>query len=1135
MPINKEFLIEAFQKKYELNIFVEDVVRRVFGQEVEIYTTPEKHELKTEQEKKIIEKTIKYGHLELADESGSKLFATDKLDFYEVILKPSVRLEQNRVTIQQFVRSLLVPGHAALINFVSPHKNDKWRLSLVSKDSEITSKGIQEYSTHAKRFTFLIEKNRQNSTAAIRLSDLSRVNAFTIKNITEAFSVESLSKAFFDEYKYHYEEKFLPYFIKNKNLFKQPDNVDKEKLIRDYTKKLLGRIVFLYFVQKKGWLGASSIEYKDGDENFIINLFNSSKSGDAFYQTWLRKLFFETLNDNQTAKRKKEEFDLPDGTTVYVPFLNGGLFDPEEVDKNIITVKAKLFHTEDIKVSETPNERGFLDFLNSYNFTIYEDDPESQTIAVDPEMLGHIFENLLEDNKDKGTFYTPKQIVHYMCQESLIEYLCTRLQADESKRRDLELLIKNPALCRELNKFRYEADYVPVMEALKNVKICDPAIGSGAFPMGMLLEIYRLVEQFSFERDAISVWKINDWEREKHKVKLNIIQNSIYGVDIEKGAVDIARLRFWLSLIVDLEMPEALPNLDYKIVEGNSLVSEFHVNSKDKFNVEIDWEVANKTGTDSTKKHFEKIADGLKKLNSLQQKYFTAQGDKKSIQKEIRLLKIEILQSQIELDKIIYEIKSREQGQLFDENKADKQKELDIKLKLAGYNEALKHLKELKSNSDKQLRFFNYELDFAEVMNVNICKNPGFDIVIGNPPYGAKFNDSEKALFRKLYPETQFKIDSYSLFLLKSIPLLKSDGINYFIIPNTFLDNYFEEKVRFKLLKNHSIYEILDLSDCVFETAVVHSMIFSFRKSANPTYNIKINADNNLLGEKKLIPNEFFLKQDKYLISIRNYDSKDLFEKLNINSVALEGVLDIRQTIKTGDDKRYIVDKAKGKNYKPILRGKDVHKYEKKFSNLYVGYGSHLACPRDPKIFEQPKILIREAGAEITATFDDENYYIMSSLYNGIQIDKSYDLKYLLALLNSKLFQYQMNKLTFEKTKGAFTKARIFHYYKLPIKRLKDQSAFIKLIDKILKLKTQRKQSQNEENELDFMIYKLYDLNYDEALVVDEGLSDIISQDKFDALKYQFTFLPLTGLSENVKSLKKSKKNLSGLNEINFD
>lgn len=343
-----------------------------------------------------------------------------------------LRLEQNRVAIQQFVRGLLVPGHATLINFVSPNKNDKWRLSLVSKDSELTSKGIQEYSTHAKRFTFLIERNRQNTTAAIRLSDLSRATSLTIKNITEAFSVESLSSAFFDEYKYHYEKKFLPYFIKHKNLFKKPDNSDKEKTIRDFTKKMLGRIVFLYFVQKKGWLGASSTEYADGDENFILNLFKSSNSGDAFYQTWLRKLFFETLNNNQTTQRKKEEFDLPDQSTVYVPFLNGGLFDPEKVDENIITVDSNLFHSEDKKISEKPNERGFLDFLNSYNFTIYEDDPESQTIAVDPEMLGHIFENLLEDNKDKGAFYTPKQVVHYMCQESLLDYLTTKLGADEA-------------------------------------------------------------------------------------------------------------------------------------------------------------------------------------------------------------------------------------------------------------------------------------------------------------------------------------------------------------------------------------------------------------------------------------------------------------------------------------------------------------------------------------------------------------------------------------------------------------------------------------------------------------------------------------------------------------------------------
>ena len=199
-------------------------------------------------------------------------------------------------------------------------------------------------------------------------------------------------------------------------------------------KKLLGRIVFLYFVQKKGWLGASDTNYTDGLGDFIKQLFHTSGGNDIFYCNWLTKLFFDTLNADE-VKRPNEDFEMPDGKLVKVPFLNGGLFDKEKMDEHLLTFPAKLFHNLDFEDTlltqkNNGNARGFLDFLDAFNFTVYEDSPDDHTVAVDPEMLGHIFENLLEDNKDKGAFYTPKEIVHYMCQESLIEYLATGLQKE---------------------------------------------------------------------------------------------------------------------------------------------------------------------------------------------------------------------------------------------------------------------------------------------------------------------------------------------------------------------------------------------------------------------------------------------------------------------------------------------------------------------------------------------------------------------------------------------------------------------------------------------------------------------------------------------------------------------------------
>ena len=192
-----------------------------------------------------------------------------------------------------------------------------------------------------------------------------------------------------------------------------------EKAIRNFAKKMLGRIVFIYFIQKKGWMGVpAGSKWGEGDFNFLSGHFDNFQNKNLFYQNFLCPLFFETLNC-------KREDDLADYTKLgsgmcRIPYLNGGLFDEENVKYREIIFDGQLF-------------QNLFEFFNQYNFTIYEDDPNDQTVAVDPEMLGHIFENLLEDNKDKGAFYTPKEIVHYMCQESLIEYLTTWFEAKDTK------------------------------------------------------------------------------------------------------------------------------------------------------------------------------------------------------------------------------------------------------------------------------------------------------------------------------------------------------------------------------------------------------------------------------------------------------------------------------------------------------------------------------------------------------------------------------------------------------------------------------------------------------------------------------------------------------------------------------
>ena len=293
----------------------------------------------------------------------------------------------------------------------------------------------------------------------------------------------------------------------------------------------------------------------------MYNLWQNSGKRETFYQLILAPLFFDALNQN---KRPNEEFTLSDGQTFRIPYLGGGLFEKDRNEPDFLTFPKSLFEN-------------LFDFFNEYNFTIDENDPHENEIGIDPEMLGHIFENLLEDNKDKGAFYTPKPIVKYMCQESLIQYLLTAFEKEGLIEGEEEKNIREEQLGHLVRKYEanelIEHDHL-LAKALYDIKVCDPAIGSGAFPMGILNEMVMLINVLhNASPDVVEdIWKMDNWQ--PATVKKHIIQNSIYGVDIEKGAVDIARLRFWLSLIIDEEKPTTLPSLDYKIVVGNSLIKQ---------------------------------------------------------------------------------------------------------------------------------------------------------------------------------------------------------------------------------------------------------------------------------------------------------------------------------------------------------------------------------------------------------------------------------------------------------------------------------------------------------------------------------------------------------------------------------
>ena len=882
------------------------------------------------------------------------------LQIFDVTVSDRVMMERNRVNIQRLIRKVMENYSSAFMLF--HYENDTrwdWRFTFCHK------KGSQKEVTDSKRYTFLLGPGQSCRTAANNFNKLyENRDTLDMSKIEEAFSVEALTNEFFGKYKEEYD-KFVEYitgkrYVKKGNKYVEaiihephptlyPCFSNNDKLVRDYVKKMLGRIVFLHFLQKKGWLGVPyNEEWGSGDRNFMLNLFKKAteKQKENFLDEVLEGLFAEGLDCNRADKSDLYDTKVEGLRNCRIPYLNGGLFERDYLDELAVRFPAEYFDS-------------LLTMLSQYNFTIDENDPNDAEVGVDPEMLGRIFENLLEDNKDKGAFYTPKEIVQYMCRESLIAYL----QTDQNKE-DKETIRKfvtthDAELLGDLKS--------DIEQKLLDVKICDPAIGSGAFPMGLLRELF-------FCRSAIEPNIIEN----AANIKRYIIQNNIYGVDIERGAVDIARLRFWLALIVDEKTPEALPNLDFKIIQGNSLLEQYN-------GVDLSNMTEKKVGAEQSCSIFDSMLDVYRRnlRNKLSEYYSCPEHTKKvQLRKDIAdIVKQELTEQGIHVDF----------------------KDMD-----------------LSANS----QFFLWHTWFHDVFSRP--SKEGFDIVIGNPPYGAILSNTEKRLYRRIYPETQFKIDTYSLFILLSLNLLRENGLCYMIIPNTLLDNYYEEEVRKALLNNY-IYEINDLSDKVFDTAVVHSMIFAFGRERRNEYKVRVSTSNTLGAIDTMIPKTYFFNQPQFTLSIRSYEANDLMMKLRKNSIRLCEVLDIRQAIKSGNDKLYIT-KSKGTegNYHPILRGKDIKRYSLTDPHLYLLYGKHLAYPRSKEIFEQPKILIREAGAEITATYDDNNYYIMSSLYNAILRDQSFSLKYLLGLINSRLFQYIMYKLTFEKTKGAFTKAKIW-------------------------------------------------------------------------------------------------------------
>ncbi len=809
--MNKELLKEYLSSRYQgWNSFLHNVIFPIFGED-DFENGFETELLESQPERKQLAEATGIRSIK---QVGMIYVGVEPLHIFDVTVNDRVMMERNRVNIQRLIRTVMDQYSCAFMLF---HYEDDtrwdWRFTYCRKS------GNKEETTDSKRYTFLLGPGQSCRTATDNFMALyDKRNSLEIKDIENAFNVEALSKEFFGKYKTQYEA-FVNYMVDPTNGMRQhfidtdfdhtgmtADKIRdrEEKPIRDYVKKLLGRIVFLHFLQKKGWLGVpAGKEWGEGDHDFMLNIFKNANENqkENFLDEVLEGLFADGLDRNRSDQGDLYDTKVEGFRNCRIPYLNGGLFERDILDKKPSHFPASYF--DDL-----------LTMLSQYNFTIDENDPNDAEVGVDPEMLGRIFENLLEDNKDKGAFYTPKEIVQYMCRESLIAYLQTDQRKEDKECIRLFVTTHDATLLGDLKE---EID-----KKLCNVKICDPAIGSGAFPMGLLRELF-------FCRSAIEP---NIMENAA-KIKRHIIQNNIYGVDIERGAVDIARLRFWLSLIVDEKSPEALPNLDFKIMQGNSLLEQYKGADLST--------MTDKKVTAEGITLFDSMLDVYRKnlRDKLSEYYACPEHDKKvQLRKDISdIVKQELMEQGIHID-------------------------------FEGID--------LSANS----QFFLWHTWFHDVFSRP--SKEGFDIVIGNPPYGAKYDNQTKRYYKNTYVTANSiqglqkgSLDTYTLFIELGYNLLRKNGSFAYIVPISLTSSDSLTGVHRLLIGNCDTIYISSYAirpKPVFENAVVNTSILFFKKTETPCqhlFSTKMHRRGNEFELQKLIDNINFVDVNGYTMTGR--------------------------------------------------------------------------------------------------------------------------------------------------------------------------------------------------------------------------------------------------------------------------
>ena len=741
----------------------------------------------------------------------AQVSGTFPITFADVTVQSSVHLKRSRVSIQNCIRKIMEDNTSALIFFHFADNLNEWRVSFVHRAETLKT------STSAKRYTYLCGTEHPCRTIAERFQKLAKKanegSAITVDDMLDAFSVEALSKEFykalFNWYEWALKLVTFPIGETTKNTkggfnVKQSGDNNEINLIR-----LITRLMFVWFIKQKELIPSWIFDINEL-KNILTDFNPNNKKSGNYYNAIIQNLFFATLNrkieDRAFADDKSKSFNKQFGVKNYyrdnckktffkktnkeiidhfksVPFLNGGLFecldalkDDENKQKNIEVLRDG-FSREPYWMAFIPNHlfwqeddgghEGLIHILNRYNFTVEENTPSNVQIALDPELLGKVFENLLGTynpetsktaRKGSGSFYTPREIVDFMVDESLKTYLLQNVKGMTDDQTKI-LFDNNIDSYNECNK---EA----IIIAVKNIKILDPACGSGAFPMGALHRMVQIIQKCGGTKDD---------EKSVYQLKLSLIENCLYGVDIQPIAVQICKLRFFISLICEQEKNNSiaanygfdpLPNLETKFVVANTLISKKQSEQSALFE---DPEI-------------NKIKQDIKKVRHAHFNAATAKAKAKCREEDKKLRKS--LADLLAKDRIYNQEEARQ---------------------LAAWNPY---------DQTTVSPFFDKEWMFDI--------KDGFDIVIGNPPYISTKDIPAEA--KKMYEaEFGFNDDTYNLFTFKGLELTKNNGSLNYIIPKTFWTTQTKRNMR-NLILDKNIQYIFDTAN-PFETVLVDTCI----------------------------------------------------------------------------------------------------------------------------------------------------------------------------------------------------------------------------------------------------------------------------------------------------------------------